>query len=66
MTPAGTSIDVQNKWEENTHKNTRSLEKLGTDDQKWLERNLSALLLKMLVVCRRQPSESIEAALDME
>ena len=31
-----------------------------------LERNLSALLLRMLAVGRRQQSESIEAALDME
>ena len=42
------------------------LEKLGPDDQNWLERNSSALLLRTLVVGRRQPSESIEAALDME
>ena len=32
----------------------------------WLERNLSALLLRTLVVGRRQQSESIEVALDME
>ena len=38
------------------------LEKLGLVDQIWLERNLSALLLRMLVVGRRQQSESIEAA----
>ena len=31
-----------------------------------LERNWSALLLRMLAVGRRQQSESIEAALDME
>ena len=31
-----------------------------------LKRNLSALLLRTLVVGRRQHSESIEAALDME
>ena len=42
------------------------LEKLGLVDQNWLERNLSALLLRTLVVGRRQQSESIEAALDME
>ena len=42
------------------------LEKLGIIvDQNWLER-LSDLLLRTLVVCRRQQSESIEAALDME
>ena len=44
------------------------LEKLGLSlvDQNWLERNLSALLLRtLLVVGRRQQSESIEAALDM-
>ena len=35
-------------------------------DQNWLERNFSALLLRTLVVGRRQQSESIEAALDME
>ena len=35
-------------------------------DQNWLERNLSALLLRTLVVGRRQQSESIEVALDME
>ena len=42
------------------------LEKLGRMDQNWLERNLSALLLRTLVVGRRQQSESIEVALDME
>ena len=42
------------------------LEKLELVDQNWLERNLSALLLRTLVVGRRQQSESIEAALDME
>ena len=42
------------------------LEKLELVDQKWLERNLSALLLRTLVGGRRQQSESIEAALDME
>ena len=42
------------------------LEKLGPVDQNWLERNLSALSLRMLVVGRRQQSESNEAALDME
>ena len=42
------------------------LEKLGLIDQNWLERNLSTLLLRTLVVGRRQQSESIEAALDME
>ena len=41
------------------------LEKLGIVDQNWLER-LSDLLLRPLVVGRRQQSESIEAALDME
>ena len=43
-----------------------SLEKLELVDQKWLERSLSALLLRTLVVVRRQQSESIEAALDIE
>ena len=38
------------------------LEKLGLVDQ---ERNLSALLLRTLVVGRRQQSESIEVALDI-
>ena len=42
------------------------LEKLGLVDQNWLKRNLSALLLRTLVVGRQQQSESIEAALDME
>ena len=42
------------------------LEKLGLVDQNWLERNLSALLLRTLVVGRRQQSQSIEAALDMK
>ena len=41
------------------------LEKLGLVDQNWLERNLSALLLRTLVVGRRQQFESVEAALDM-
>ena len=42
------------------------LEKFGLVDQNWLERNLSALLLRTLVVGWRQQSELIEAALDME
>ena len=42
------------------------LEKLGLVDQNWLERNLSDLLLRTLVVGRRQQSESTKAALDME
>ena len=42
------------------------LKKLGLLDQNWLERNKSALLLRTLVVGRRQQSESIETALDME
>ena len=42
------------------------VEKLGLlVDQNWLERNLSALLLRTLVVGRRQQSESNEAALDI-
>ena len=41
-------------------------EKLGFVDQNWLERDLSGLLLKTLVVGRRRQSESIEVALDME
>ena len=41
------------------------LEKLGIVDQNWLERS-SDLLLRTLVVGRRQQSESIEAAVDME
>ena len=41
------------------------LEKVGLVDQNWLERNLSGLLLRTLVVGRRQQIESIEAALDM-
>ena len=42
------------------------LEKFGLVHQNWLERNLSTLLLRTLAVCRRQQSESVEAALDME
>ena len=41
------------------------LEKLGLVDQNWLERHLSALLLRTLAVGRRQQSESIEIALDI-
>ena len=41
------------------------LEKLGLVDQHWLERNFSGLLLRTLVVGRRQQSETIEAALDI-
>ena len=40
------------------------LEKLGIVDQNWLERNLSGLFLRTLVVVRRQQSESIDATLD--
>ena len=36
------------------------LEKLGFVDQNWLERNLSSLLLRTLVVGRRRQSESNE------
>ena len=42
------------------------LEQLRLVDQNRLERNLSALLLRTLVVGGRQQSESIEVALDME
>ena len=42
------------------------LEKLELVDQNWLERNFSGFLLRTLVVGRRQQSESIEVALDME
>ena len=45
---------------------TCGLEKLGLVDQNRLERSLSALLLRTLAVGRRQQSESIEVALDME
>ena len=41
------------------------LEKLGLVDQNWLERNLSGLFLRTLVVGRRQQPGSIEAALDI-
>ena len=44
--------------------NLCGLEKLGFVDQNWLERNLSSLLPRTLVVGRRQQSESIEVALD--
>ena len=42
------------------------LNKLGPLDQNWLERDSSALLLRTLVVRRRQRSKSIEVALDVE
>ena len=42
------------------------LEKLRLVDQNWLERNLPGLLLRTLVVGRRQQSELIETALVME
>ena len=42
------------------------LENLRLVDQNWLERNFSGFLLRTLVVGRRQHSESIEVALDME
>ena len=42
------------------------LEKLGLIHQNSLECDLSALLLRMLAVGRRQQSESVEVALDME
>ena len=45
---------------------TCGLEKLGLVDQNRLERDLSALLLRTPVVGRRQQSESIEVALNME
>ena len=35
-------------------------------DHKWLERDLSASLLRTLAMGRRQQPESIEVALDME
>ena len=43
-----------------------SLEKLGLVVEQNLERNLSALLSRTLAMGRRQQSESIEVALDME
>ena len=42
------------------------LEKLGLVDQNWLNRDLSALLLRTLAVGRQQQSESIEVAVDIE
>ena len=45
---------------------TYGLEKLGLVDQNYLERDLSALLLRTLAVGRRQQSKSIEFVLDME
>ena len=42
------------------------LEKLRIVEQNWLERNFSVFLLRTLVVGRRQHSDSIEVALDME
>ena len=41
-------------------------EQLGLVDQNWLERKLSALLLRTPVVVRRQQSGSIEVAFDVE
>ena len=41
------------------------LEKLRIVNQNWLKRDLAGLLLRTLVVGRRQQSESIEAALDI-
>ena len=45
---------------------TCGLDELGLVDQNGLECDLSALLLRMLAMGRRQPSETIEAARDME
>ena len=42
------------------------LEELPLIDQNSLKRDLSALLLRTLAVGRRQQSESIKVALDME
>ena len=42
------------------------LEKLGLVDQNWLGRIFFVFLLRTLIVDRRQHSESIEVALDME
>ena len=42
------------------------LEQLGIVDQNLLERNFSGFLLRTLVEGKRQHSESIEVALDME
>ena len=42
------------------------LEKLGLVDQNWLKRNFPVFLPRTLVVGRRQHSESIEVASDME
>ena len=42
------------------------LEKLGLVDQNRLERNLFGLLLRTLAVGKRQQSESIGVARDME
>ena len=45
----------------------RGLENLGLlVDQNWLERHFPGFLLRTLVVGRRQHSESIEVALNME
>ena len=41
------------------------LEECELVDRKWLERDLYALLLIALAVCRRQQSESIGVALEM-
>ena len=42
------------------------LENLGLVDQNWFERSFSVFLLRTLGVGRRQHSESIKVALDME
>ena len=42
------------------------LEKLGLVNLNWLERNFPVFLLRTLFVGRRQHSESIEVALDLE
>ena len=46
--------------------NVCPFEKLGLVHQSCLERDSSALLLRTLAVGKRQQSESIEVALDME
>ena len=45
---------------------TCGLEKLGLVDQKGLERNPSALLLRTLAVARQQQSMSIKVSLGMK
>ena len=61
VTPAGTSIEVQNEWEENTHTHTHSTVQYST----WATRVLVSVLVllqfggqKMYVVCEESMRRS--------